>query len=45
MKDLFRKAGVVLHTDVNTDPGYKRPNGTGTVVFSDSKTTRAAIGK
>ncbi|KAI8890573.1 RNA-binding domain-containing protein [Backusella circina FSU 941] len=43
MKDLFRKAGRVLHTDVNTEPGSRRSNGTGTVIFGDSRTAHAAI--
>lgn len=45
MKDLFRKAGRVLHTDIHTDPGSRRPNGNGSVIFDDARTARAAIGK
>lgn len=45
MKDLFRKAGRVLHTDIHTDAGSRRPNGNGTVIFDCSRTARAAIGK
>ncbi|KAI8988503.1 hypothetical protein BDF20DRAFT_335808 [Mycotypha africana] len=43
MKDLFRKAGRVLHTDVYTEPGSRRSNGHGTVIFDDSRYARAAI--
>ncbi|KAI8376776.1 hypothetical protein BD560DRAFT_62710 [Blakeslea trispora] len=43
MKDLFRKAGRVLHTDVHTDPGSRRPNGHGTVIFDDPHYTRIAL--
>lgn len=45
MKDLFRKAGRVLHTDIHTDTGSRRPNGHGTVIFDDARTARSAIGK
>lgn len=45
MKDLFRKTGRVLHTDVNTDPVTRRLNGTGLVIFDDPRDARAAIGK
>lgn len=44
MKDLFRKAGRVLHTDIHTDEGSRRPNGNGTVIVDDPRTARAAIG-
>ena len=44
MKDLFRKAGRVLHTDVHTDPGSRRPNGHGTVIFDDPHYTKIALG-
>lgn len=44
MKDLFRKVGRVLHTDVHTDVGSRRPNGNGTVIFDSPTTARAAIG-
>ncbi|CAO3615753.1 unnamed protein product [Mucor hiemalis] len=43
MKDLFRKAGRVLHTDIHTDEGSRRPNGNGTVIVDDPRTARAAI--
>ncbi|KAI8361812.1 hypothetical protein EDC96DRAFT_512591 [Choanephora cucurbitarum] len=43
MKDLFRKAGRVLHTDVHTDPGSRRPNGHGTVIFDDPHYTKIAL--
>ncbi|KAL7309918.1 g-strand binding protein [Mucor circinelloides] len=43
MKDLFRKAGRVLHTDIHTDPGSRRPNGHGTVIFDDARFARNAI--
>ncbi|KAI7892236.1 uncharacterized protein EV154DRAFT_195564 [Mucor mucedo] len=43
MKDLFRKAGRVLHTDIHTDIGSRRPNGNGTVIYDCSRTARAAI--
>ncbi|KAI9477790.1 MAG: hypothetical protein EXX96DRAFT_568234 [Benjaminiella poitrasii] len=43
MKDLFRRAGRVLHTDVHTDIGSRRPNGHGTVIFDDPRFARAAI--
>lgn len=45
MKDLFRKAGRVLHTDIHTDIGSRRPNGSGTVIFDCSRTALIAIGK
>jgi RNA recognition motif-containing protein len=45
MKDLFRKAGRVLHTDVTSDPLTRRPNGTGLVIFDDHRDARNAIGK
>jgi hypothetical protein len=45
MKDLFRKAGRVLHTDIHTDIGSRRPNGHGTVIFDDSRLALAAIGR
>lgn len=44
MKDLFRKAGRVLHTDIHTDIGSRRPNGHGTVIFDDARFARNAIG-
>lgn len=44
MKDLFRKAGRVLHTDIHTDEVSRRPNGNGTVIVDDPRTARAAIG-
>ncbi|KAI9254953.1 hypothetical protein EDC94DRAFT_617883 [Helicostylum pulchrum] len=43
MKDLFRKAGRVLHTDIHTDIGSRRPNGSGTVIFDCSRTALIAI--
>ncbi|KAI8064017.1 hypothetical protein BDF21DRAFT_466701 [Thamnidium elegans] len=43
MKDLFRKAGRVLHTDIHTDIGSRRPNGNGTVIFDCSRTALIAI--
>ncbi|CEP18840.1 hypothetical protein [Parasitella parasitica] len=43
MKDLFRKAGRVLHTDIHTDLGSRRPNGHGTVIFDDARFARNAI--
>jgi RNA recognition motif-containing protein len=45
MKDLFRRAGRVLHTDIHTDPGSRRSNGTGTVIFADPRDAQNAIGK
>lgn len=45
MKDLFRKAGRVLHTDVHSNPGSRAHNGNGTVIFEDPYGTKAAIGK
>ncbi|KAI7902807.1 uncharacterized protein BX663DRAFT_510555 [Cokeromyces recurvatus] len=43
MKDLFRRAGRVLHTDVHTDIGSRRPNGHGTVIFDEPRFARTAI--
>ncbi|KAI8640652.1 hypothetical protein BD408DRAFT_444986 [Parasitella parasitica] len=43
MKDLFRKAGRVLHTDIHTDLGSRRPNGHGTVIFDEARFARNAI--
>ncbi|ORE05580.1 hypothetical protein BCV72DRAFT_209085, partial [Rhizopus microsporus var. microsporus] len=43
LKDLFRKAGRVLHTDVFNDPETRRPNGTGVVIFDNLSDTRHAI--
>ncbi|KAI8885435.1 RNA-binding domain-containing protein [Backusella circina FSU 941] len=43
MKDLFRRAGRVLHTDIHTDPGSRRSNGTGTVIFADPRDAQNAI--
>ncbi|KAI8997020.1 hypothetical protein BDB01DRAFT_769543 [Pilobolus umbonatus] len=43
MKDLFRKAGRVLHTDINTEPGTRRSKGTGVVIFDDPRDARKAI--
>ncbi|KAI8097138.1 uncharacterized protein BX664DRAFT_292492 [Halteromyces radiatus] len=43
MKDLFRKTGRVLHTDVTTDPITRRPNGSGLVIFDDPRDARSAI--
>ncbi|KAF7721576.1 hypothetical protein EC973_004468 [Apophysomyces ossiformis] len=45
MKDLFRKAGRVLHTDIITDPDTRRSTGSGLVVFDDARDARAAIGR
>jgi RNA recognition motif-containing protein len=45
MKDLFRRAGRVLHTDIHSDPGSRRSNGTGTVIFADPRDAQNAIGK
>lgn len=44
MKDLFRKAGRVLHTDIHTEAGTRRPNGNGTVIFDNARTALIAIG-
>ncbi|KAI9359844.1 hypothetical protein BD770DRAFT_385635 [Pilaira anomala] len=43
MKDLFRKAGRVLHTDIHTEAGTRRPNGNGTVIFDNARTALIAI--
>ncbi|KAI8084020.1 uncharacterized protein B0P05DRAFT_535864 [Gilbertella persicaria] len=43
MKDLFRKAGRVLHTDIHTDAGSRRSNGHGTVIFDDARYAKIAI--
>ncbi|KAG0183174.1 hypothetical protein DFQ29_009250 [Apophysomyces sp. BC1021] len=43
MKDLFRKAGRVLHTDIISDPETRRSTGSGLVVFDDPRDARTAI--
>jgi RNA recognition motif-containing protein len=45
LKDLFRKAGRVLHTDILTDSETRRSNGTGIVIFDDPSDARCAISK
>jgi hypothetical protein len=45
MKDLFRKAGRVTHTDVLQDSGTRRSRGQGIVIYGDSRDAHKAIGK
>ncbi|CAO3674193.1 unnamed protein product [Umbelopsis vinacea] len=43
MKDLFRKAGRVTHTDVLQDSGTRRSRGQGIVIYGDSRDAHKAI--
>ncbi|KAI9267317.1 hypothetical protein BY458DRAFT_511933 [Sporodiniella umbellata] len=43
LKDMFRKAGRVSHTDVYTEPDSKKSNGTGLVIFEDPSDAHYAI--
>ncbi|KAI8388051.1 uncharacterized protein BYT42DRAFT_558768 [Radiomyces spectabilis] len=43
MKDLFRRAGRVIHTDIHTEPMSRRSKGTGIVIFDNPHDARAAI--
>ncbi|KAI9278768.1 hypothetical protein BDA99DRAFT_15390 [Phascolomyces articulosus] len=43
LKDLFRKAGRVTHTDIDTDPETRRSKGTGLVIYEDPRDAKAAI--
>ncbi|KAI9009992.1 hypothetical protein CLU79DRAFT_839797 [Phycomyces nitens] len=43
LKDLFRKAGRVRHTDIVTDPETRRSSGRGLVIFDDPQDARSAI--
>ncbi|KAI7863300.1 hypothetical protein BDF14DRAFT_1942369 [Spinellus fusiger] len=43
LKDLFRKAGRVRHTDIITDPETRRSTGAGIVIFDDARDARTAI--
>jgi len=43
MKDLFRKAGRVTHTDVLQDSGTRRSRGQGIVIYGDSRDAQKAI--
>ena len=45
MKDLFRKAGRVTHTDIDTEPDSRRSKGTGLVIYEDPRDVKAAISK
>jgi hypothetical protein len=45
MKDLFRKAGRVTHTDVFQDPSGRRSRGQGIVIYGDARDAQKAIGK
>lgn len=41
---MFRKAGRVLHTDIDTDPDTGQPLGSGLVIYDDPRDARAALG-
>ncbi|KAG2220137.1 hypothetical protein INT45_006165, partial [Circinella minor] len=43
LKDLFRKAGRVTHTDIDTEPDSRRSKGTGLVIYEDPRDVKAAI--
>ncbi|KAL1934496.1 hypothetical protein VTP01DRAFT_6678 [Rhizomucor pusillus] len=43
LKDLFRKAGRVLHTDIDTNPETKQSLGSGLVIYDDPQDARAAL--
>ncbi|KAI8584468.1 hypothetical protein K450DRAFT_216559 [Umbelopsis ramanniana AG] len=45
MKDLFRKAGRVTHTDVFQDPSTRRSRGQGVVIYGDARDAQKAIEK
>ncbi|KAI8140375.1 hypothetical protein BJV82DRAFT_623667 [Fennellomyces sp. T-0311] len=43
LKDLFRKAGRVTHTDIDSDPETRRSKGSGLVIYDDPRDAKAAI--
>ncbi|KAI9310910.1 hypothetical protein BX666DRAFT_2032401 [Dichotomocladium elegans] len=43
LKDLFRKAGRVTHTDIDMDPETRRSKGSGLVIYDDPRDAAAAI--
>ncbi|KAG2172817.1 hypothetical protein INT43_000167 [Umbelopsis isabellina] len=43
MKDLFRKAGRVTHTDVLQDPSTRRSKGQGIVIYGDARDASKAM--